>query len=161
VSAVIKFRLLAPMLAVIACFALAGPIVTSASASDSSIIGVINHWSPIVKHDENVLLARQSAYHKNRKAGPVVTAYTHEATNLHSFASQLAQQSASTRTGAKGRDDISTGLLQVATAYQRFASELKKAGPNGLTRKQIRSNTKIQLAGHDKIVAGFKLLKKL
>jgi hypothetical protein len=161
VSALIKPRRLMPVCAVAACFAFAGPIVPAASASDNSIIGVVNHWSPIVKHDDNALLASQTAYKRNRKAGPVVAAYRHEVSDLHAFASQLKHRSASTRTGAKGRDDIATGLLQIATAYQRFASELKKAGPVGLTKKQISSNTKIQLAGHDKVVAGFNLLEKL
>ena len=59
-SALIKPRLLAPMLAVVACFALAGPIVATASASDSSIIGVVNHWSPIVQKDEQKIAARPS-----------------------------------------------------------------------------------------------------
>jgi hypothetical protein len=157
-SALVKLRLL---VAIVACFALAGPIVAAASASDDSIIGVINRWSPVVKRDENALLARETAYQRNREARPLVAAYRHEVSALESFASQLKHQSASTRIGAEGRDDITTGLLQIATAYQRFASELKKAGSIGLSKKQIRANTKIQLAGHDKIVAGFKLLKML
>jgi hypothetical protein len=160
-SALVKLRLVVPMLAIVACFALAGPIIATASANNNSIIGVINRWSPIVRHDENALLASQTAYQRNRKARPLVAAYRHEVSDLQSFASQLKHQSASTRIGAEGRDDVTTGLLQIATAYQRFASELKKAGSIGLSKKQISANTKIQLAGHDKIVAGFKLLKML
>ena len=114
-SALVKLRLL---VAIVACFALAGPLVAAASASNDSIIGVINRWSPMVKRDENALLASQTAYQRNRKARPLVAAYRHEVSDLESFASQLKHQSASTRIGAEGRNDITTGLLQIATAYR-------------------------------------------
>ncbi len=157
----IKLRLLTPMLAVAAGFALAGPIIATASASDSSIIEVVNQWSPIVKHDNDALAASQTAYKKTRRARPVVAAYQHAISDLRSFAARLKRQSASSRTAAQGRDDITAGLVQMAQAYGRFATELKQAGSRGLSQKQIDTNIKIQLAGHDKIVAGLKLLLKI
>jgi hypothetical protein len=161
VSALIKPRLLAPMLAAVACFALAGPIVAPATASDRSIIGVVNHWSPIVVHDEKAIAASASGYKKNRKAGPVVTAYSHEVADLRAFASQIKHQSASSSAGRKGRDDVAAGLLQIAEGYKRFASEIHTAGSKGLTKKQIAADDKITQAGHDRFVAGINLLMKL
>jgi hypothetical protein len=161
VSALIKPRLLAPMLAVVACFALAGPIVATASASDSSIIEVVNRWSPIVQKDEQKIANAEQAYKKHRKAAPVVAALTHEVSDLRSFVSQLKAQSASSSTGGKGRDDIASGSTLIASSYSRFASELKKAGSKGLSQAQISANAKVALAGHTKIVAGVKLLQKV
>jgi hypothetical protein len=160
-SALIKPRLLVPMLAVVACFALAGPIVATASASDSTIIGVVNHWSPIVKNDEQKIGNAEKAYKHNRKAAPVVAELTDEASDLRSFASQLKDQSASSKTGAKGRDDIAAGATLIASSYSKFASELKKAGSKGLSQAQISANRKVALAGHDKIVTGINLLQKI
>jgi hypothetical protein len=160
-SALMKPRLLLPMLAVVACCALAGPIVATASASDSSIIGVVNHWSPIVQKDEMAIEKGEKAYKKNRKAAPVVADLTHEVSDLHSFVSQLKAQSASTSTGGRGRDDIAAGSTLIANSYAKFASELKKAGSKGLSQAQINANAKVALAGHKKIVAGIKLLQKL
>jgi hypothetical protein len=160
VPALITTRLV-PMLAVVAGFALAGPIVATASATDNSIIRVVDYWSPIVKRDDGAILASQTAYKKNRRAGPLVAAYRHDVADLRSFASKLEDQSASTMTIARGRDEIAAGSLQIAKAYQRFASELQKAGARGLSKQQISTNMKIQLAGHDEVVAGFNVLKKL
>jgi hypothetical protein len=157
----IKLRLLTPMVAVVAGFALAGPTIATSSASDNSIIGVVNHWSPIVKHDNDALAANQTAYKKNRRAGPVVAAYQHAIVDLRSFAARLGRQSASSGTAARGRDDITAGLVKIAQAYGSFAAELKQAGSRGLSPKQINTNLKIQLAGHDQIVAGLKLLQKI
>jgi hypothetical protein len=160
-SALIKLRLLAPMLAVVACFALAGPIVGTASADDSSIIGVVNHWSPIVQKDELKIEKAEQAYKKHRRAAPVVADLTGEVSDLHSFVSQLKEQSASSSRGGQGRDDIAAGATLIAKSYSRFASELKQAGSKGLSKRQINANAKVALAGHKKIVAGVKLLQKL
>jgi hypothetical protein len=160
-SAHIKVRLLAPLIVVVACFALAGPIVSTAAASDSSIITVVNHWSPIVAKDEHAIEKAEKAYKKNRKAAPVVADLTHEVGDLKNFVSQLKAQPSSTSTGAKGRDDIAAGATLVAKAYSTFAKELKKAGSKGLPSTQISANAKIALSGHNKIVAGIKLLQKL
>ena len=81
--------------------------------------------------------------------------------DLHSFASQLKAQSASSSTGARGRDDIASGAALIAKAYSKFASELKHAGSNGLSQAQINANKKVALAGHNKIVAGVKLLQHI
>lgn len=160
-SALIKPRLLAPMLALAACCALAGPIVTTASASDSSIIQTVNHWSPIVQKDEQKIEHAERTYKNNRKAAPVVAALSHEVSDLHSFVSQLKAQSASSSNGGKGRDDIASGSALIANSYSKFASELQKAGSTGLSRAQINANAKVALAGHKKIVAGVKLLQKV
>ena len=160
-SALMKPRLLLPMLAAVACCALAGPIVATASASDSSIIGVVNHWSPIVQKDEMTIEKGEKAYKKNRKAAPVVADLNREVSDLHSFVSQLKAQSASTSTGGQGRDDIAAGSTLIANSYSKFASELKKAGSKGLSQAQIKANAKVALAGHKKIVAGIKLLQKI
>ena len=160
-SALVRPRMLVPMLLVVACFALAGTIVATASASDTSIIDVVNHWSPIVQKDEQNIAKAEKAYKKNRKAAPVVADLTHEVSDLHSFVSQLKGQSASTSTGGQGRDDIAAGSTLIANAYSKFASELKKAGSKGLSQAQINANAKVALAGHKKIVAGIKLLQKL
>jgi hypothetical protein len=161
VSALIKSRLLAPMLAVVACCVLAGPIVATASASDSSIIRVVNHWSPIVQKDEQKIAKAEQTYKKQRHAAPVVAALTNEVSDLRSFVSQLKAQSASSRNGGKGRDDIASGSTLIANSYSTFASELRKVGPKGLSETQINANAKVALAGHKKIVAGVKLLQKL
>ena len=160
-SALIKPRLLVPMLAVVACFALAGPIVATASASDTLIIRVVNHWSPIVQRDEQKIERSEKTYKQNRKAAPVVANLTDEASDLHSFASQLRAQSATTKTAAQGRDDIAAGATLIASSYSKFASELKKAGSRGLSQAQINANKKVALAGHNKIVAGVNLLQKI
>jgi hypothetical protein len=161
VSAFLKPRLLAPTLAVVACFALTGPIIATASASDGSIIGVVNHWSPIVQKDEQKIANAEHAFKKNRQAAPVVSALTNEASDLRSFVSQLKAQSASSRKGGQGRDDIASGSALIASSYSTFASELKKAGSKGLSRAQITANAKIAEAGHMKIVTGVKLLQKV
>jgi hypothetical protein len=161
VSALIKPRLLAPILTVVACFALAGPIVATASASDSSIIAVVNKWSPIVQKDEQKIEHAELVYKKSRKAAPVVAALTHEVSNLHSFVSQLKGQSASSSTGGRGRDDIASGSTLIAGSYSRFAAELKQAGSKGLSQAQISANAKVAESGHKKIVAGVKLLQKV
>jgi hypothetical protein len=161
VSALIKPRPLAAMLALVACFALAGPIVATASASDSSIIGVVNRWSPTVQRDEHTIANTEQAYKKNRQARPVVAALNHEVSDLHSFVSQLKAQSASSSNGGKGRDDIASGSTLIAGSYSKFASELKKAGSAGLSQAQINANRKLALAGHRKIVAGVKLLQTI
>jgi hypothetical protein len=160
-SALIKLRLLVPMVAVVACCVLAGPIVATASASDSSIIGVVNRWSPIVQKDEMAIEKAEKAFKKNRKAAPVVADLTHEVSDLHSFVSQLKGQSASSSTGGQGRDDIAAGSTLIANSYSKFASELQKAGSKGLSQAQINANAKVALAGHKKIVAGITLLQKL
>jgi translation initiation factor 1 (eIF-1/SUI1) len=160
-SVLTKPRLILPLLAVIASCALAGPIVATASASDTSIIQVVNHWSPIVGKDENKILAAEAAYKRDRKAAPVIKGLKREIKDLNKFASALKAQKASSRTGAKGRDDIATGARKIAGAYGTFASELKQAGPNGLSKKQIKANAKAANAGHKKIVAGINLLRKL
>jgi hypothetical protein len=160
-SALIKPRLLVPMLAVVACFAFAGPIVATASASDSSIIGVVNHWSPIVLKDEQAIAKEEKAYSHNRQAAPLVAGLNHEVSDLHAFASQLKAQSASSEIGGKGRDDIAGGTTLIARSYAKFASELKRAGSKGLSQAQISANKKIEQAGHKQIVAGIKLLQKL
>jgi hypothetical protein len=159
-SALIKPRLLAPLLAV-ASSALAGPIVATASASDSSIIRVVNHWSPIVQRDELKIASGEKAYKKNRRAAPVVADLAAEVSDLHSFASQLKAQPASSRQGGQGRDDIASGAKLIASSYSTFASELKKAGSNGLSQRQIDANAKVAQTGHKKIVAGVKLLQKV
>ena len=159
-SALVKPRQAASVLALIACCALAGPIVTTASASDSSIIGTVNHWSPIVQKDEQKIAHAEKAYKHSRKAAPVVAALTDEVSDLRSFVSQLKSQSASSRNGGKGRDDIASGSTLIANSYSKFASELQKAGSKGLSQAQIDANAKIALAGHKKIVAGVKLLQK-
>jgi predicted PurR-regulated permease PerM len=161
VSALIRPRRLAAMLALVACFALAGPILTTASASDNSIIGTVNRWSPIVHKDEQKIEHAEQAYKSNRKAAPVVAALTHEVSDLRSFASQLKSQSASSSNGGKGRDDIASGSTLIANSYSKFASELKQAGSMGLSRAQISANAKTALAGHKKIVAGVKLLQTI
>jgi hypothetical protein len=161
VSALIKPRLLASMLTLVACFAIAGPIATTASASDSSIIGTVNRWSPIVQKDEQKIEHAEHAFKNSRKAAPVVAALTHEVSDLHSFVSQLKAQSASSRNGGKGRDDIASGSTLIASSYSKFASELDKAGSKGLSPTQINANAKVALAGHKKIVAGVKLLRKV
>jgi hypothetical protein len=161
VSAFLKPRLLAPMLALVACFALAGPIVATASASDGSIIGVVNKWSPIVQKDEQKIENAEKSFKANRRAAPVVAALTHEVSDLRSFVSQLKAQSASTNTGGQGRNDIASGSTLIASSYAKFASELKKAGSKGLSQTQITANAKIAEAGHKKIVAGVKLLQKV
>jgi len=161
-SALIKPRLLVGMLAAaVTCFVLAGPIVSTAAASNNSIIGVVNHWSPIVQHDENAIAKAERAYKHDRKAGPVVADLRHEVGDLHAFVSQLKAQPASTSTGAKGRNDIAAGATLVAKSYTLFARELNKAGSRGLSPGQINTNSKIALAGHKKIVAGIKLLQSL
>jgi hypothetical protein len=160
-SVLSKPRLILPLLAVVASCVLAGPIVATASASNTSIIKVVNHWSPIVGKDENKILASEAAYKRDRKAAPVVKSLKHEVTDLNQFASALTAQRATTRAAAKGRDDIAAGSLKIAGAYTTFASELKQAGPNGLTKKQIKANAKTAHAGHKQIVAGIKLLRKL
>jgi predicted PurR-regulated permease PerM len=160
VSALIKPRQLASILVLIACFALAGPIVTTASASNNSIIGTVNHWSPIVQKDEQKIAHAEQTYKHNRKAAPVVTALTHEVSDLHAFVSQLKSQSASSRNGGKGRDDIAAGSTLIANSYSKFASELQTAGSKGLSKAQIIANAKLALAGHKRIVAGVKLLQK-
>jgi hypothetical protein len=161
VSALIKPRLLVPMLAVVGCFALAGPIVATASASDSSIIQVVNHWSPIVLKDEHKISKAETAYTHNRQAAPLVAGLTHEVSDLHAFAKQLKAQSASSKTGGEGRDDIADGTTLIARSYSKFASELTHAGSKGLSLAQINANKKIEQAGHKKIVAGINLLQKL
>jgi len=160
-SALIKPRLLLPMLAVVTCFVLAGPIVSTAAASDNSIIGVVNHWSAIVQKDETAINKAEQAYKHTRKAAPVVADLTHEVGDLHSFVSQLNAQTASTSTGAKGRDDIAAGATLVAKSYTSFARELKQAGSKGLSQSQINANSKVALAGHNKIIAGINLLRSL
>jgi hypothetical protein len=159
VSALIKPRLLAPMLAVVACFALAGPIIATASASDSSIIGVVNHWSPVVVKDEKAIAKAEHAFKHNRKTAPVVASITDEVSDLRAFAKQLRGQSASSERGGTGRDDVAAGAALIAKAYSRFASELKRAG--SLTQAQIDANKKTEQAGHKKIVAGITLLQKI
>ena len=161
VSALVKPRLLALMLALVACFALVGPIVTTASASDHSIIQTVNRWSQIVQKDEQKIGHAERTYKNNRKAAPVVVALSHEVSDLRSFVSQLKAQSASSRNGAKGRDDIASGSTLIASAYATFASELKKNGSRGLSQRQINANAKVALAGHKKIVAGVNLLQKV
>jgi hypothetical protein len=161
VSASLTPRLLAPMLAVITCFALTGPIIATASASDGSIIGVVNHWSPIVQKDEQKIANAEHAFKKNRQATPVVSALNREASDLRSFVSQLKAQSASSSTGGQGRDDIASGSTLIAGSYSKFAAELKKAGSKGLSQAQITANAKVAEAGHMKIVAGVKLLQKV
>jgi hypothetical protein len=156
----IKVRLLAPMLAVAACVVLAGPIVGTASASDSSIIGVVNHWSPIVQRDELKIAKAEKTYKRNRQAAPVVTDLTAEVGDLRSFVSQLKAQSASSTRGGQGRDDIASGATLIANSYAKFATELKHAGSTGLSKSQIRANAELAQAGHTKIVAGVKLLQK-
>jgi hypothetical protein len=160
-SALTKPRLLVPMLAAVACCALAGPIVATASASDSSIIKVVNRWSPIVQKDEMKIESAEKTYKQNRKAAPVVADLTHEVSDLHSFVSQLKGQSASSRSGGKGRDDIAAGSTLIAHSYSRFASELQQAGSKGLSQSQINANAKLALSGHKKIVAGIKLLQQV
>jgi hypothetical protein len=161
VSALIKPRRMAPMLAVVGCFAVAGPIVATASASDNSIIGVVNHWSPVVQRDEHQIARTEQAFKKHRQAAPVVAALNNEVSDLHAFVSQLKAQSASSRNGGKGRDDVAAGSTLIASSYSKFASELKKAGSTGLSQAQINANRKIALAGHKKIVAGITLLQKV
>jgi hypothetical protein len=160
-SFLVKPRLLLPLIAVVASCVLAGPIVATASASDTSIIQVVNHWSPIVGKDENKILASEAAYKHDRKAGPVIKNLNAEISDLHHFASDLKAQKASTRTGGKGRDDIAAGSNTIASAYTTFAKELKQAGPNGLSKKQIKANAKVAAKGHKQIVAGIKLLRSL
>ena len=160
-SALTKPRLLISMLAVVAGFALAGPIVAPAFASDSSIIGVVNRWSPIVKNDELKISNAEKAYKKNRRAAPVVADLRHEVADLHTFASQLMSQSASSSNGGHGRDEIASGSMLIARSYSRFATELNKAGSVGLSQGQIDANAKVAEAGHTKIVAGVKLLQKI
>ena len=158
-SALIKPRLLAPMLALVACFALAGPIIATASANDSSIIGVVNHWSPIVVKDEKAIAQAEHAFKHNRKTAPVVASITDEVSDLRAFAKQLKGQSASTKRGGEGRDDVAAGATLIANSYAQFASELKHAG--SLTQAQINANKKLEQAGHKKIVAGITLLQKI
>ena len=160
-SAFLKLRLVAPIVAVVAGCAFTGPIVSTASASDGSIIGVVNHWSPVVQKDEQKIEHAEQAFKKNRKAAPVVAALTSEVSDLRSFVSQLKAQSASSSRGGQGRDDIAAGSTLIASSYSKFASELKKAGSTGLSQAQINANAKIAEAGHKKIVAGVNLLQKV
>ena len=160
-SALIKPRLLAPMLAVVAGFALGGPIIATASASDSSIIGVVNHWSPIVLKDEKNIANAEHAFKHTRKTAPVIAGLTGEVSDLRTFAKQLKRQSASSKRGGKGRDDVAAGATLIASSYSMFASELKQAGSRGLSQAQIEANKKIEQAGHQKIVAGIMLLQKI
>jgi hypothetical protein len=159
VSALIKPRLLAPMLAVVACFALAGPIIATASASDRSIIGVVNHWSPIVVKDEKNIAKAEHGFKQNRKTAPVVASISAEVSDLRAFAKQLKGQSASSGRGGAGRDDVAAGATLIANSYAMFASELRRSG--SLTQAQINANKKIEQAGHKKIVAGITLLQKI
>jgi hypothetical protein len=160
-SAFIKPRLILPMLAVVASCVLAGPIVATASASDVSIIKVVNHWSPIVGKDEGKINTAEKAYKHSRRAGPVITSLNHEISDLQAFASQLKAQRASSSKAGRGRDDIAAGTLKIASAYTTFARELKKAGPDGLSKQQINANAKVAHAGHMKILAGIRLLQHL
>jgi hypothetical protein len=161
VSALVKPRLLVPLLAVVACFALAGPIVTTATASDRSIIGVVNHWSPIVLKDEKNIAKAEHAFKHTRQTAPVIAGLTSEVSDLRMFASQLKGQSASSKRGGTGRDDVAAGATLIASSYAMFASELKHAGSKGLSNAQINANKKIEQAGHKKIVAGITLLQKI
>jgi hypothetical protein len=159
VSALIKPRLLAPMLALVAGFALGGPVVATASASDNSIIKVVDRWSPVVQRDEKQLAKTEHAFKTDRRAGPVIAGLNQEVSDLHAFVKDLNAQSASTRKGGQGRDDIADGSALIAKSYASFASELRKAGSKGLSQAQINANRKVALAGHQKILAGIKLLQ--
>jgi hypothetical protein len=159
-SVLCKPRLIVPLIAVVVSCVLAGPIVATASASDTTIIKTVNHWSPIIGKDENKIAAAEHAFKLNRKAPPVIKSLKNEVGDLTHFAKQLKAQSASTSTGAKGRDDIAKGTLIIAGAYSQFAAELKRH-PQGLSKQQIRANQKIARKGHKKIVAGVTLLQRL
>ena len=155
-SALCKPRMILALIG--ACAIFAGPIATAASASDNSIIAVVIHFNPIINKDEHNILKRELAYQQNRKATPVVNSLRHEVRDLKRFASQLHRQSASSRTGARGRNDIVSGTLAVAKAYTTFANELH-AHPNGLTKQQIAANKKLATKGRRNVKAGFKLLE--
>ena len=101
-SALIKRRLLAPMLVVAACFALAGPIVATASASDSSIIGVVNHWSPIVHRDEQKIAKTEKALQEQPSGRTGRRRLDQRGVRSAWFVSQLKAQSASSRNGGQG-----------------------------------------------------------
>ena len=160
-SALIKPRLLVPMLALAACFALAGPMVATASASDSSIIGVVNHWSPIVLKDEKTIAKAEKAYKRNRQAAPLVAGLTPRGVRPARVCLTAPGAVGVEQDRRQGPDDIADGTTLIARSYAKFASELKQAGSKGLSQAQISANKTTEQAGHQKIVAGIKLLQKL
>jgi hypothetical protein len=94
---------------------LAGPIA-GAQASDSTIVGTVNHWLPAIVRDENAVKAGLTAY-THHKVKPLVKALNHEVGDLHTLQHTVSGETASSAKGHQAKVKIVKGLGLIAQAY--------------------------------------------
>jgi hypothetical protein len=136
---------------------LAGPIA-GAQASDSTIVGTVNHWLPAIVRDENAVKAGLTAY-THHKVKPLVKALNHEVGDLHTLQHTVSGETASSANGRQAKAKIVKGLGLIAKAYGTLAKDVKASHGNGVPPALLRSAVNTDQKGRRAFQAGIKLLE--
>ena len=138
------------------CAVLSGPIAI-AQASDSSLRATLNSFASKIVKDENAVHNGLIGYPQG-KVKPLVRALTREVSDLHKLKGKLANDSASSARGAKGRTDIIKGLALIARAYGALRHDVQVAHGGPVPRSKVSAAVNTDKKGRAKLLAGLKLL---
>lgn len=146
--------------AIAACGVLAGP-VSAALASDSTIRATIDADNARIGGDEAGIVRAASAYDRNHRSAPLIAALNREVRDLRALQARLARQSGSTARGRRGKQDVVTGLGLIAAGYAGLARDVRAASAHmPVTAGEVRAARAADRRGHNRVVAGLKLLSK-
>ena len=138
------------------CAILGGPIAI-AQASDSSLVQTLNSFGPKIVKDENAVHNGLIGYPQG-KVKPLIRALTHEVADLHALKRKLANDSASSTRGAKGRTDVIKGLGLIASAYSALRHDVQLAHGGPVSASKVNAAVNTDKKGRAKLLAGLKLL---
>jgi hypothetical protein len=147
------------VVAAIACGVLAGPIAV-AQASNASIIATFRAANGRFNSDEATLRKRLNAFAKHRTgAKPVIRALRHEVRDIRPVDRRIKGERASSAKGRRGKAAVTKGLTMIANAYSQLATDLQRAqAGHPVTRAQLNAISARARNGHNKLVAGLRLL---
>jgi hypothetical protein len=138
------------------CAVLIGPVAV-AQASDNSLRATLNSFAPKIVKDENAVRNGLIGYPQG-KVRPLVRALTREVSDLRALKSKLANESASSARGAKGKTDIIKGLTLIANAYGALRRDVQVAHGGAVPRSKVTAAVNTDKRGRAKLLAGLKLL---
>ena len=141
----------------VAFCAVLGGGVGVAQASDNTLRATLNQYAPKIVKDEKAVKNGLIGYPQG-KVKPLVRALNHEVADLHALQKKLANDSASSARGKKGKADIVRGLALIASAYGALRKDIQAAHGGAVPKSKVNAAIATDQKGRSKLLAGLHLL---
>jgi hypothetical protein len=145
--------------AAVACCVLG--TAAAASASNASLRAVIKSDAPSINRSQARILDGIATYQKTHSSKALISAIAAQDRTLTALESKVANQSASTNKGTKGKNEILSGLRLAVGSNSSLSKDLKASSAHKPASKaQLKAAAKEVVKGNNELNAGLKLLSK-